>query len=129
MSIPYLLGADKADVIISLTASPTRLGSDSDGSGPRQVNYEHHRTYARLLSTYSVFVNRVGIEDGVAFWGGSAIFTPSGRMLAEAQENTEQLLTATLDDAEVRRARRSSRHALDERPDILLQNLERIRRR
>ncbi len=78
---------------------------------------------------YSVFINRVGVEDGVAFWGSSAVMAPSGRTVVEARPHDEELVIARLDDAEVRRARRSSRHALDERPDVLLLNLERIRRR
>lgn len=129
VSLPYLLATDGAELMISLTASPARLGGESDGMDQRQVNHEHHRVYARLLSLYSVFVNRVGIEDGVSFWGGSAVFSPSGRVVAEARDYSEQLLLADLRSTEVRRARRSSRHVLDERPDVLLQNLERIRRR
>ncbi len=129
VSLPYLLAADGAELMISLTASPARLGGEGDGTDQRQVNHEHHRVYSRLLSLYSVFVNRVGIEDGVSFWGGSAVFSPSGRVVAEARDYAEQLLLADLHSAEVRRARRTSRHVLDERPDILLQNLERIRHR
>ena len=33
----------------------------------------HHKTYARLLSVYLLFSNRVGYEDGVNFWGGSEV--------------------------------------------------------
>ena len=129
ISLPYLLAVDGAELMISLTASPSRLGGETDGTNQRQVNHDHHRVYARLLSMYSVFANRIGVEDGVTFWGGSAVFSPSGGVVSEAKEYSEQLLLAKLDDAEVRRARRSSRHVLDERPDLLLQNLERIRRR
>ena len=129
VSLPYLLCMDGAEVMLSLTASPARLGGEAEGTDQRLVNHEHHRSYARLLSMYSVFINRVGVEDGVAFWGGSAVMAPSGRMVVEARPHDEELVIARLDDAEVRRARRSSRHALDERPDVLLLNLERIRRR
>lgn len=129
VSVPYLLCMDGAEVMLSLTASPTRLGGEPEGTDQRLVNHEHHRSYARLLSMYSVFINRVGVEDGVSFWGSSAVMSPSGRTVVEARPHDEELVIARLDDAEVRRARRSSRHALDERPDVLLLNLERIRRR
>lgn len=128
-ALPYLLAVDGAEALVSLTASPTRLGGEENGSGQRQINHEHHRAYARLFSLYSVFINRVGIEDGVGFWGGSAVMGPSGQSVVESRSADEELLTAKLLDQEVRRARRSSRHLLDERPEIVIQNLERIRRR
>jgi omega-amidase len=39
---------------------------------------------ALLSHNYVVFVNRVGFEDGLGFWGGSRVITPMG--------NTEYLL-------------------------------------
>ena len=70
------------EVIISLTASPTRLGGDhGERLRAQQVNGENHKAYARLLSVYLAFCNRVGFEDGVNFWGGSQIVGPSGDVL------------------------------------------------
>ncbi|MCU0452290.1 MAG: hypothetical protein MUE68_01395 [Bacteroidetes bacterium] len=129
VSLPYLLAMDGAEVIVSLTASPTRLGGEGTESDQRRVNHDHHRTYARLLSLYSVFINRVGVEDGVGFWGGSAVMDPNGQAVVASESFDEALLTAPVDAAVVRRARRGSRHLLDERPEIVLQNLERISRR
>lgn len=129
VSLPYLLAMDGAELLVSLTASPSRLGGEGTESDQRRINHDHHRTYARLLSLYSVFINRVGIEDGVAFWGGSAVMDPSGRTIVSSETADEALMTTTVDESVVRRARRSSRHVLDERPEIVLQNLERIRRR
>jgi predicted amidohydrolase len=129
VSLPYLLAMDGAEVLISLTASPTRLGGEGTEADQRRVNHDHHRAYARLLSLYSVFINRVGIEDGVGFWGGSAVMDPSGQTIAASASSDEELLTVPLDENVVRRARRGSRHVLDERPEIVLQHLERLRRR
>ena len=36
------------------------------------------RFYASYLTVYVVYVNRVGHEDGIAFWGGSEIVAPDG---------------------------------------------------
>ncbi len=69
VSLPYLLAADGAEVIVSLTASPSRIATRSVEMETARVNHEHHRVYARLLSSYVVFCNRVGFEDGVNFWG------------------------------------------------------------
>jgi predicted amidohydrolase len=123
MSLPYALAMDGAEAILCLTASPTRLSGENNQFDNQIVNYEHHRTYARLLSTYLVFSNRVGFEDGVNFWGGSNITAPGGEMIAVAPLQEEDLIAAELNSIEVQRARRFSRHFLDERPELILETL------
>jgi len=125
LSLPYLLTLDGAEAIMCLTASPTRLSGEGTQLDNQVVNYEHHRTYARLLSNYVLFSNRVGFEDGVNFWGGSNITAPGGEMIATAKLQEECLVYAMLDSAEVQRARRFSRHFLDERPELVLETLRR----
>ncbi len=123
MSLPYMLAMDGAESILCLTASPTRLGGDKASLTIAEVNHEHHRTYARLLNVYMIFSNRVGIEDGVSFWGGSTVTDPQGSQIAEGKLFEEDMITADLDSKQVQRARRASRHFLDERPEILLRAL------
>ena len=36
------------------------------------------KSLALLTKAYVVFVNRVGFEDGLGFWGGSRVITPAG---------------------------------------------------
>jgi predicted amidohydrolase len=124
LSLPYILAHDGAEVIISLTASPTRLSGTSDQLAAATVNHEQHRAYARLLSTYIVFANRVGVEDGVNFWGGSQIVGPNGDALANAKLFEEDLITADLDPNEIRRARRFSRHFNDDSREFTIQQLK-----
>ena len=128
MSLPYLLALDGAQLIVSLTASPTRLGGDKGDLHMQQVNTENHKAYARLLSVYLAFCNRVGFEDGINFWGGSQILGPSGDVLAAAPVFESGLVCARLDDAEIRRARRFSRHFADEDPHLVARELDRILR-
>ncbi|MBI2428687.1 MAG: acyltransferase [Ignavibacteriales bacterium] len=123
-SLPYILAHDNADVIISLTASPTRLSGSSEKLTVAEVNHEQHRAYARLLSTYVVFVNRVGYEDGVNFWGGSQVVDPSGSPLVTAKLFQEDLIFATLDENSIRRARRFSRHFIDDSPEFTITHLK-----
>ncbi|MFA6467504.1 MAG: nitrilase-related carbon-nitrogen hydrolase [Bacteroidota bacterium] len=124
MSLPYILAHEGADVIISLTASPTRISGASNELTTAAVNHEQHRAYARLLSTYIVFVNRVGFEDGVNFWGGSQIVGPNGDAVAKAKLFEEDLITASIDGNEIRRARRFSRHFVDDSPEFTIQQLK-----
>jgi predicted amidohydrolase len=124
LSLPYILAHDGAEVIISLTASPTRLSGSSDELTAASVNHEQHRAYARLLSTYLIFANRVGVEDGVNFWGGSQIVGPNGNALAKAKLFEEDLIVADIDRNEIRRARRFSRHFNDDSIEFTIQQLK-----
>lgn len=127
LSMPYLTAVDGAKVIIGIAASPTKLGTDTNEFRNYQVNTEQHRTFARLLSVYFVFANRVGFEDGVNFWGGSEIVDPFGNVRVCAKLFEEDMIYADLNVSEVRRARQMARHFLDEETDIAIENLERIR--
>jgi len=79
-----------------------------------------------LLSVYLVFCNRVGFEDGVNFWGGSSVVGPSGEPIVSGKLFEADLLLARLDENDVRRARRFSRHLLDEDPELVKTELRRI---
>jgi NAD+ synthase (glutamine-hydrolysing) len=126
ISLPYLLALDGAQCIIGLVASPTRVSGDKVRLGAAEVNAENERVHARLLSTYLAVCNRVGFEDGVNFWGGSLVVGPAGDIVVEAKLFEEDLVVARIHDEEVRRARRFSRHFLDEDPTLVLRELERI---
>lgn len=127
VSLPYLLALQGAQVIISLVASPTRLGANEKELEAAAINTENQRAYARLLSSYIVFCNRVGYEDGVNFWGGSQVVGPDGEVLVTAKLFEEDLIVAEIGEHAVRRARRFSRHFLDEDPTLVARELERIR--
>jgi predicted amidohydrolase len=126
ISLPYLLAVDGAEAILCLTASPTRVAGEHPELSHQAINHEQHRAYGRLLSSYILFSNRVGFEDGVNFWGGSAVTDPNGTMIANGKLMDEDLIVAELDSNVVARAKRSSRHTLDERPEIVERNLQRI---
>ncbi|HTY39159.1 MAG TPA: nitrilase-related carbon-nitrogen hydrolase [Bacteroidota bacterium] len=128
VSLPYLLALDGAEVIFSLTASPTRVATGSAELEAARVNHEQHRAYARLLSSYLVFSNRVGYEDGVNFWGGSSVVSPGGATISSAKMFEPDLIFAEVNSLEVERARRFSRHFLDEDPALVEETLKRIRR-
>lgn len=66
-----------AEIVYVLAASPAR------GFGNEGISIESQwdallKTTALLTHNYVVFVNRVGFEDGLGFWGGSRIVTPMG---------------------------------------------------
>lgn len=126
LPLPYILAQDRAEVIIGIAASPTRMAGDDARIPNAQVNNEQHKALARLLSTYVVFCNRVGYEDGVNFWGGSEVIDPSGNVVVQAKLFEEDLVFADIDGNELRRARRFSRHFLDDDPRLVIESLRRI---
>jgi predicted amidohydrolase len=65
------------------------------------------RFYGRMYQLYVVFVNRVGSEGELTFWGGSHVVDPWGKVIAAAVEYEPELLTVDLDFDVVRRRRRS----------------------
>ncbi len=117
-SLPYLLAYQGAQCVITIAASPTRLAvgeaAKSDTPSNYTINSEHHIAYARLFGVYIVFANRIGVEDGVNFWGGSEIVAPDGSILARAKFFDEDSITGELDPNAVRHSREYSRHFLDE---------------
>jgi predicted amidohydrolase len=52
-----------------------------------------------------VFVNRVGDEPGLRFWGGSHVVDPWGMIVSQAPNHEEALITVEIDLGAVRRRR------------------------
>jgi predicted amidohydrolase len=127
LTLPYVLAQDGAKIIFGIAASPTRLGFDKDKFRNYEINSEQHRTFARLLSVYFVFCNRVGYEDGVNFWGGSEVIDPFGNVMQKGKIIDEDLIFAEIDLQEVQRARRQARHFLDEDKDFIIRSLKNLK--
>ncbi|MGB0499407.1 MAG: nitrilase-related carbon-nitrogen hydrolase [Rubricella sp.] len=60
--------------------------------------------YSMMYGAPSIMVNRTGREEDLTFWGGSRILDAYGRVLAQAG-SAEEMITARVDYADVRRAR------------------------
>ncbi|MEE1788947.1 carbon-nitrogen hydrolase family protein [Streptomyces sp. SP17BM10] len=75
------------------------------------VGHGHHesRTWfpARALDNtlYTVLANHVGVTGGWQTCGGSAVWGPDGRLIAEAGEDDREIVLADLDPAVLRAAR------------------------
>ena len=126
-SVPYLYSATGATVLLSPADSPGRGVAEGGDLGTAESCRLMDRFYAQYLTLYVVFVNRVGHEDGIAFWGGSEVVAPDGTVVARAPDFEEQLLVADIDPALVARERDRNPLIRDERPDIVLSTLMRAR--
>jgi NAD+ synthase (glutamine-hydrolysing) len=125
LSAPYLLAMDGATTLVCLSSSPGR-GVDDQTLGTATAWRNLTTSTARFLTCRVVYVNRVGYEDGVGFWGGSHVVAPSGEVIAAAPEFDPAILQVSLTDAELRRERISSPLVRDENLCITLRELGRI---
>lgn len=68
------------DYIAALVASPAR-GFGDGGLDIEEKWYEIIKTVAAECRAKLIFVNRVGFEDGLGFWGGSCIVDEDAKIL------------------------------------------------
>jgi NAD+ synthase (glutamine-hydrolysing) len=122
----YLLFADGAEVIITISAAPGRGISEPDGFETGRMWELMGEATAYFSTAFVLYCNRVGIEDGMTFAGGSFIFNPRGEMLARAAELDEEFLVCEIDLSLIRQARKAWTFKRDDRPEIMLHALERI---
>ncbi len=84
------------------------------------------RFYASVFECYVVFVNRVGVEGELSFWGGSHVVDPRGRFVAEGPRHEEALVVADIDLDEVRRRRQETPLIQEAHMGLLIKELNRI---
>ena len=128
LSSGVVLWQDGADIFLHIAANPgygvrADLSTLANTDDLQLIN----RVYAEMLTVYVVHVNRVGVEDGVTFFGHSSVTAPDGKVIATAPLLDEALVTATLDRATLRHARATLPLLRDEKLELVLGELERIR--
>jgi len=128
LQMPQLLALDGAQLLVNVSASPGRdLAARNDvGLGTASSWRALMRTYAQLTTSFVVFVNRVGVDESVTFWGGSEVISPSGEPLFSAPFFDEgvHLVDVNIDD--VRRERIALPLLRDERIELQARELGRI---
>lgn len=126
LSTPYLLWLDGADLMLFHSASPGRgLDSGDRLSSVRWVEMIN-QAYAGALTSVVAHCNRVGFEDGLAFWGGSLVFDPDGELIVQGPYYEEALVTATIDANAIHRSRYRLPLLRDERTHLVMRELARI---
>ncbi len=128
LPVPYLLALDGAQVLVNIASSPGRdIAAVAEGGLGTAGSWRTlMRAYAQLTTAYVIFVNRVGVEESLTFWGGSQVIGPSGDLQFEAPMLEEGLFCAEIDLDAVRRERIALPLLRDERPELVLRQLERL---
>jgi len=104
--LPRLKGAQ---LIVCISASPAV-----------RRDYFEILTAARALenTTYLAYVNLSGVEDGLQFWGGSRLVSPTGDVLAKAKYDEEDFIICEVDYADLRTAETFIPTLRDLRPEL-----------
>ena len=75
------------------------------------------RGHAIANGVFVAAVNRVGVEDGLEFWGGSFVADPFGEVIARASATREEILLVECDLAKIEETRRNWPFLRDRRID------------
>jgi len=126
LSSAYILSLEGVDMIICPSSSPGRGITTDERLGTAESYNLVCRTYAQFLTTFFLYCNRVGFEDGANFWGGSMVIGPNGDIIAQQEDADEALVLASLDLAEVRRERLTNPLLRDERLELTINELRRV---
>jgi predicted amidohydrolase len=125
----YVLAAAGIDVLLVLAAAPGRgtiEGAESGGPFASSDAWERiARATAQLYGIYVCLVNRVGVEGGITFAGGSLVVAPDAQVVARAGAHDEELVSALLDPDVLARSRSPFAHARDDDPTLVARELAR----
>ncbi len=98
-----------AQLIVCISASPAVRRS-----------YFETLTCARAIenTAYLAYVNLAGVQDGLQFWGGSRLVSPSGDILAKAKYDEEDFVLCEVDYGDLRTAETFIPTLRDLRPEL-----------
>jgi predicted amidohydrolase len=128
LSSSYVLAMDGATSLICLSSSPGRGVEDAEGLATATAWQKLTATTAMFLNCNVLYCNRVGYEDGVNFWGGSEAVGPAGSVVARGALLQEDLVSALMPEANLRRERIFAPMMRDENLGVTLKELTRIER-
>jgi predicted amidohydrolase len=98
-----------AQLIVCISASPAVRRS-----------YFEILTAARALenTAFLAYVNLVGVEDGLQFWGGSRLITPTGDIVVKAKYDEEDFVLCEVNYNDIRAAETFIPTLRDLRPEL-----------
>lgn len=118
MSALYILSQSGAQNIIIPSNSPAR--GNQQGNHEASTFWQTSNKYiAGVLTANVIYVNRVGVEDGVSFWGGSEAYDARGKSLMALEMFKEASGFVEINMKTVRIARIETPFLRDEKAFIL----------
>lgn len=120
LSSLYLYALQGVKNIVIISNSPAR-GFYENKFYSQELWYNTIKFIANNLTVNTIFVNRVGVEDGVTFWGGSLVVSALGDEIGNAALIKEDSIVVSINDDIVRRSRITSPFYRDEDSEIVLE--------
>lgn len=113
-----IIAAQKgAEIIIDIAATSVL---NTESISEMQYNWETVSKAIGLTQTsYFFYVNRVGKEDGIIFWGGSHLVAPNGKITQRAHVGKEELMFCEIDLEQVYTRRKALPLVANERPSAI----------
>ena len=98
-----------AQLIVCISASPAVRRS-----------YFEVLTCARAIenTAFLAYVNLAGVQDGLQFWGGSRLVSPTGDLIAKAKYDEDDFVTCEVDYGDIRTAETFIPTLKDLRPEL-----------
>jgi predicted amidohydrolase len=121
----YLHYLQGVDFLIAISNSPYR-GIAKSGMTSLKLWERLGEVYAIQYHQNYIFVNRCGFEDGIGFGGGSFFAQPGKGIVKLAEYFEDDRFDVDVSMADVRRARIGGNYYRDEKPDVVLKELNRI---
>ena len=122
----YLLFAGGSEIMIIISAAPGRGIAGGEAYETSRMWESMGETISRFSTSFLIYCNRVGFEDGKHFAGGSFIFDPLGQLVSIASYLDEDLLVQEINLDFIREARKKWPYKRDDKPEVILEALKRI---
>jgi len=122
----YLLFAGGSGLNIITSSAPGRGVADDPSFATSSMWELMGKTISRFSSAFVFYCNRIGLEDGKVFAGGSFIYNPAGSLIAQAPYVDEDFLVADIDLGEIKTFRKKWPYRRDDKPEIILEALKRV---
>lgn len=123
-SLPHIAAHHHTSLLIALINSPEGgLGSDySSSAGWERVG----KFYASVYGCYVALVNRVGIENGIMFYGNSKVINPYGEVILQCPYGDPAVQICEIDYKAVKEIRKLLPIMRDEDVHITLKHFKEI---
>ncbi len=121
-----ILAQDGASVLLVSTAGISRGIDESEHPENVRTWESLNKSLAISTTSFILFANRVGVEDGLTFWGGSELIDPQGNRVAKSPYFKEAMLNTEIDPLLLKHARMSTTLISDENITLVIDELNRI---
>lgn len=124
-SLAFLSYSGNADFLIAISNMPLR-GLKGEKPAIQDIVDNAAITYTNFFGYFVIYVNRVGFDDGLGFYGGSFVMSPFGVKGPKANLLEEVLVSGEIDSEDIFKKRQIFPISREEDLRIVYDNIKRI---